>query len=700
MNKEPIGLYIFRFLCGFGLLAFMGMLYWSSMLLEQNMLEVQWNIDLIKNKLDLISSSIKNSTTSTPIQHSEEAKFGERKHIRAEYPNLLEEDPFYKVTLPKLLGPDFKPNEVRKTAVLGKPPNLSPFSSWAQVVSWIELCVPSVAKSLFGKYETFAPNLAIKMEARPIAGTTIQEFWVHLREGVYWQPLDPDWFPSHIRLADHFLHKYPVTAHDFKFFFDVVMNSYVQDQGVISIRGYLKEIESIRVIDDLTFVVRWKAEPVQEADGTIISKIKYISKSLTGGLRPLPRFVYQYFPDGTKILPDDSAPDAYRLSSLWGQNFNQHWAFQIIVSCGPWIFDGMSDRMVRFKRNPDYFEGLAALNSSIEVFIKDSPDTIWQQFKMGGIDSYIIQPDQLIELAHFVNSDIYKKQKEDKLAIHQLDYVARSYAYIGWNETRPFFSNKKLRQAMTMAIDRKRIIDQILNGQGIEISGPFYRYSPSYDPSILPWPFDPAQARRLLEEEGWYDSTGTGIIDKVIDGKRVPFQFALTYYVKNPTTKAICEYVATALKEIGIDCSLNGVDTADLSRVFEDKEFDALVLGWVLGDPPEDPKQLWSSAGAKEKGSSNAIGFANHEIDAIIAQLEYEYNHEKRITLYHRFCQIIHEEAPYTFLYTPKTSFLYREYLKNVFIPALRQDLVPGANMAEPDTAIYWVKPHVAKEHL
>ncbi len=245
---------------------------------------------------------------------------------------------------------------------------------------------------------------------------------------------------------------------------------------------------------------------------------------------------------------------------------------------------------------------------------------------------------------------------------------------------------------MTMAIDRKRIIRQNLNGMGIEITGPFFINSPSNDSSISTIPYDLDEARQLLEEEGWYDSDGDGILDKEIDGKRIPFRFSLTYYVKNPNTKINAEYVATALKEIDIDCQLNGVDIADLSNAFDEKSFDAIYLGWALGKPPEEPKQLWHSEGAKQKGSSNAVGFANSDADHIIEKLQYEYNKAERNSLYHRFHGIIYEESPYTFLYTPKTILLYRDRIQNVFIPANRQDLIPGANIAEPNTNIVWIK--------
>ena len=279
-----------------------------------------------------------------------------------------------------------------------------------------------------------------------------------------------------------------------------------------------------------------------------------------------------------------------------------------------------------------------------------------------------------------------------KNRIDRIDYLVKSYSYIGWNEAKPFFNSKRIRQAMTMAIDRDTIIKNILNGMGVEITGPFFVKSPANDPSIHPWPYDPEKAKQILEEEGWYDSDNDGIIDKTIEGKKIPFRFTLTYFVKNPTTEAICGYVSTAFKQLGIECTLNGVDIADLSNLFDDKSFDAICLGWTFGNPPEDPRQIWHSAGAKEKGSSNAIGFANAEVDRLIDALQFEDNREKRTTLYHRIQAIIHEEAPYTFLFTPKTAFLYRNFLQNVFIPADRQDLIPGANVEEPQPSIFWIK--------
>lgn len=698
MNKEPIGLRFFRYIVSAGILGFVAMIYWSSEVQEEKLLDVQSDLLDIKNDLSVLRNDIQKShdlsREESRLTPSTSGSPDRRSLTDPALPNLLQEDPFYALTLPEMLGPNFKAHGFFHEATIGRPTNLHPFSNWSNVATWHEQCSASVASSQFGKYETLAPDLAVRMEKRSSSDGNSIEYWVFLRDHAYWQPLALDMFSEPIQLASFFLQRHQVTAHDFKFYYDAVMNPYVQEPGAVAQRTYLNDLEAVEVLDDLTFVVRWKTKEITGPDGQKTREAKYISTQMTGGLRPLASFVYRYFPNGKKILEDDAEPNAYRTSSLWAQNFSQHWARNIIPSCGRWVFQSMTEREIRFRRNIEFYNPLANLaEGAIEQF-KETPDAVWQEFKANKLDLYVLQPEQQVELTNFLASAQYHEQATKGDSINHIDYIARTYAYVGWNEVRPFFASSKVRQALTLAIDRERIVQQYLNGLGTTINGPFSPQSPNYDKALSPWPFDPETARLFLQQEGWYDSDNDGVIDKTINGVSVPFKFALTYYVKNPTTKAIAEYISTALKELGILCSLNGVDITDLSAVFDDKNFDAVLLGWSPGSPPEDLRQLWSSAGAKEKGSSNAVGFANQEVDEIIDKLDYTFNLEERKDLYHRFGRIIHEECPYTFLYAPKAVLLYREYLQNVWIPADRQDLIPGADVAEPSSSIYWIKKH------
>lgn len=672
-----------------GLFLLLFMLLWSSTLIEKDMKKLTAQMQTLTKQVQELPAKIQRTQI---VMAPKEARKEQLSQIDSSLPNLLEQDPFYMYTLPQMLGANFQAHGIRREATVGRPQNLHPFNGFANISSMVTMCNVAVAKLQFGKYETMAPDMAIKLERRASQENPEEyEYWVHLRDQVYWHPLNPSHFSDNLDLSDHFLQKHKVTAEDFKFFYDAIMNPHVSEAKAAALRTYYSDIKEFRVIDEQTFVVKWQQCAIETDEGKVTMKHKYSAQGLTGALQPLPRFVFQYFADGQKIVTEKESEDTYRTHSVWAQNFMEHWAKNVIVSCGAWLFEGMDEEKISFVRNPDHYDPYQVLVEKLTYTFKESPETIWQDFKMGKIDTCQLAPSQLLELQQFLKSSEYLKQKNNNLAIKELDYIDQAYYYIGWNEKKTFFQDPSIRQALTMAINRNQIIQQNLNEMGVAITGPFFRFSPAYDATISAWPYNPDRARQLLDQAGWVDMNGDGIRDQLIDGKLIPFRFTLIYYVKSHSSKAISEYIKEQLKEVGIDCKLSGLDLPDLSRKFDDKNFDAIYMGWKLGTPPEDPKQLWHSSGASIKGSSNAISFVDPKADHIIYELSYEDNKEKRLALYHTFHKIIHEKAPYTFLYSPKAKLVYREYVKNLFIPMERQDLLPGANVSEPDTKIIYL---------
>lgn len=468
------------------------------------------------------------------------------------------------------------------------------------------------------------------------------------------------------------------------------MNAYVDVPDAVTLRFLLRDIEEIIVIDDHTFSVKAKKSKRKDALGKVSYVLPYATYFYVAQLKPLARFVYQYNVDGTKIAPDDSSPDFYRTSSLWAEHFVNHFASRVIVSCGAWIFDGMTENGIRFRRNPDYYNPYQALFEAMEIYFLETPDSIFRDFVAQKIDLCIVSPQDLVELEQFTKTDIYASYRRNNIDFNRLEYLVRSYSYIGWNQNNPLFTSKKVRQALTLAIDRNRLIRQNMQGQAVVITGPFFVASEGYNETVEAFAYDPDQAKRLLAEEGWFDSNADGTLEKVISSKVTPFRFKLDYFVKNPASKANCELIATFLKEVGIQCELNGLDLADLSHEFEDKSFDALYLAWALTAPPEDPRQLWHSEAAGEKGSSNMVGFRNKEVDLLIEELQFAHSKERRKELLWRLHEVIHEEMPYTFLYTPKATLCWWNWIDNIFIPKERQDILPGATMEQPQTIYSW----------
>ncbi len=636
------------------ILFFTAMTYWSYLVQEETLLRIEKSLD---GKL---------LSPSSPLQ---KAAFQESSHIHPEAPNLLTPDPFISKALPALRAGKIATGTYSLPSSQGKPENISPFSPFAEVNDWFTLCIGSVARPHVGLYDAFAPDLASKVER--IEKEDHVEFWVHLRDGINWQPLEKSFFPSSLTVSDQFLKSYPVEAQDFRFFFDAYSNTQVDAPVAVTLRTVLSSLKDLKVIDSKTFVVT-----VDKVEYEGQKVIPFDAERLVYGLRPLPRFVYLYYPDGRKISPEEEV----RTSSSFAQALSRHFALNVIVSCGPWTFDGFDEEMISFKRNPNYPEPYLANWEKMVCRFYSTPDAIYRDFVSKNADLCYVPRNKLLDF-----------KKLDKKNITSLTFPERAYFYVGLNNSNPILRSKSVRQALDYAVDKERIIQQALNNQGAPCTGPFLPSSDSCDPNIKPRPFSPITAKELLIKDGW-TLNSEGIFEKEIDGKRTPCRFSLIYIVGNPTIKQICDLVSLQLKEIGVDCRQRGVEVAEISKAIEEKDFDAYFFGWLLDTPPEQIDQCWSSAQAKLKGSSNAVMFENKEVDRISDALKLESDPEKRIALYHRAHAIIVDETPYLFLYCEVRKLAFWDSIDMVFIPKDRQDLCPGAVDPVPQIYYSWEK--------
>lgn len=654
-----------------------GLLFWSFNLMESDLKDIKRQLNAIKRMRFTASSGMQ-----TGKQDPYESNFAD-----SSYKNLLKPDPYYETILPKMLPENFEPIGNFKQGTIGKPEHLHPFVQWADFSDWLGWCSLSLAKRHVGYTQRFAPSAAWKVEERPIEGGQGTEFWVHLRKDIFWQPLDESFASEGIELSESFYQKVPVTAHDFKLYFDAVMNPYVSHGNVVALRNYIGDIEEFKVLDDTTFVVRWKQE-LDPDTGRFLHK--YSAKNITLGLQPLASHIYKYYADGKKIIPNDEAKNSYRMSTVWAQVFSQHWASQLIPSCGPWKFDGITDESIRFVRNPDHFNFYDALTRERTVYFRITQDSIWNDFKAQGIDLLALNSDRLDDYNKFLESKEYQEQKIEGKGVLTLDYLQNAYRYIGWNQEQVIFQQPEVRKALNLAINKEWILANLLKGHGELFAGPFHPLSPSYDKSIQLHNYDLFDARQTLLRSGWKEDPESSILYKQIGDAREYLQFNLLYFVKDDLAKRLCQFIADTFKEINVQCNLVGAEIADLSSKIQDREFDALYLGWGLGTPPEDPRQLWHSMYADQKGSSNHIAYSNKDADKIMDKLVYEDDESERVNLYHRFHQIIYDDNPYAFLFIPKLKVAYRSIIKNFFIPAEDDELFPGSDTAQPDINLIW----------
>ncbi|MGD8470140.1 MAG: ABC transporter substrate-binding protein, partial [Desulfobacteraceae bacterium] len=275
--------------------------------------------------------------------------------------------------------------------------------------------------------------------------------------------------------------------------------------------------------------------------------------------------------------------------SMRQSNFNRH-----PIGCGPFAFgEWKSDQFIVLDRFEDYWEGPPNYKKYIFRVI---PDLLTQEmeFYAGTIDSYGVQPHQV------------KRLKED-LRYQSFSGLSFGYTYIGYNMRRKPFDDRRVRQALSMAIDVNKIIKYVIYNQGERITGPFPRQTDFYNPDILPVSYDPAEALKLLAEAGWRRNA-EGWLEK--NGQRL--QFKLITNNGNDIRKAILAIAQDSWKQIGIDVRTDLLEWSVFIQERVNKlDFDALVLGWSMGIDP-DLYQIWHSSQTGPH-QLNFVGFKNKE---------------------------------------------------------------------------------------
>ena len=148
------------------------------------------------------------------------------------------------------------------------------------------------------------------------------------------------------------------------------------------------------------------------------------------------------------------------------------------------------------------------------------------------------------------------------------------------------------------------------------------------------------------------------------DKDGVDFRFELMLTNAQTEAEQIATLFQEELKRAGIQMNIRQLEWATFLQSVKELEFDACMMGWSLVPYP-DPYQLWHSSQAVKNGS-NAVGFVNAEADAIMEAARLEFDHDKRIEMYHRFHAILHEEQPYTFLFCRQALVAVDKRFQNV----------------------------------
>jgi len=324
---------------------------------------------------------------------------------------------------------------------------------------------------------------------------------------------------------------------------------------------------------------------------------------------------------------------------LQGQDINTTPFSRKPVGTGPFrLKEWKTGEKIVLEVNPYYYEGRPYLDGVVYRIIPDLA-TMFLELKAGGIDYMGLTPTQYKR-----QTETYKMRRD----FRKFQYLAFAYTYLGYNLKDPKFQDLRVRQAISYAIDKNEIIEGVQLGLGLVATGPYKPDTLWYNPKVAQYPYDPEKAKSLLAEAGW-KSDGK---DQTLRKEGKPFEFMILTNQGNEARAKCAEIIQRRLANLGIKVKIRTVEWAAFINDFIDKKnFEAVILGWTLGQDP-DIYDIWHSSkvGSKEL---NFISYQNKEIDSLLEKGRYTFDQKVRKACYDRIQEILAEEQPYTFLFVP-----------------------------------------------
>lgn len=207
--------------------------------------------------------------------------------------------------------------------------------------------------------------------------------------------------------------------------------------------------------------------------------------------------------------------------------------------------------------------------------------------------------------------------------------------FIAFNLLKPAgspISDRRVRRAISLAIDRETLIKNVLLGSGRILATPLVPSVFGYDPSIPAYPYDPAKARKLLMEAGYPE--GFEIVLATPSGR----------YIRD---RQVADAVAGMLGKVGIRTKVKVYEWLPYLKALEGHQLEPLyLLGW--GNPIHDAD--WVLTPLLSSGAHNS-NYSSPELDRLLEAARFEMDQEKRKAIYHQGLLLIHDDVPGVYLY-------------------------------------------------
>lgn len=260
---------------------------------------------------------------------------------------------------------------------------------------------------------------------------------------------------------------------------------------------------------------------------------------------------------------------------------------------------------------------------------------------------------RLVELKNGTIDLIYPAPLESaaELQADQRFYIEtvarRFYDYLAFNgDTYPQFADPEVRRALSYAIDRVGILEGLGYQAYAEAAGgpypPIFRDlagpSPSYDPYL------PDSARAILEARGWTDRDGDGIRERGNDR----LSFTLLTQAGQSRRLSAAQIIQAQLRQVGVEMAVQQLEfNALLDVMFEERGFQAVLLGWQVG---LEPDYLMGLFWPKDH-PFNITGYTSAALDSLIPLALSASNRREAAVRWRAIAEVIARDRPYAFLW-------------------------------------------------
>ncbi len=288
---------------------------------------------------------------------------------------------------------------------------------------------------------------------------------------------------------------------------------------------------------------------------------------------------------------------------------------------GPFEFDSWdSGSQIKLTKNEDYWGDNAKVNSVVfEVIPEDS--TRIAMVETG--QAHLANPVPVNQVDRVEQNQDMTLNRSEGLGID----------YLGFNTEKEPFDNKKVRQAINLAVDTDAILSGVYNNVGTEATAPMGPGVWGHNKDLDGYDYDVEKAKELLKEAGYEDG------------------FETTIWTNDNNARVdVAEVVQSQLKGVGIDVELKVMEWGAYLDATAKGEHDMFVLGWsnMTGDADYNQYFLFHSDAKGTPG--NRTFYTNERVDELIDKGREESDTEKRQEIYNEVQEIEMEDAPMVFL--------------------------------------------------